>query len=43
MVDADKLAEEIYKVFAVSFGEETFKKSKDECERIAQVLLAQKG
>ena len=40
--DSTKLAEGIFKVFAESFGEETFSKSKEECKHIAQILLSQK-
>ncbi|MDE7208240.1 MAG: YugE family protein [Lachnospiraceae bacterium] len=38
-----KLSEGIYEVFVKSFGEDTFKKSKSECERIAQMILSQEG
>lgn len=37
-----KLSEGIYEVFVKSFGEDTFKKSKSECEQIAQMILSQK-
>lgn len=41
--DSAELAEGIFKVFVESFGQEIFKKSKDECKQIAQILLSQKN
>ena len=40
--DSVELSEGIFKIFLKSFGEETFKKSKTECNQIAQILLSQK-
>ena len=40
--DLNELAEGIFKVFEESFGEEIFVKSKDECKKIAQILLSAK-
>lgn len=37
--DLDKLTEGIYEIFVESFGRETFNKSKEECKRIARILL----
>ena len=36
------LAEGIFNVFVESFGKDTFNKSKEECEHIAQILLSLK-
>ena len=41
--DSAELAEGIFNVFIESFGKDTFKKSKGECERIAQILLSLHG
>lgn len=40
--DSGKLAEGIFHVFVEAFGKDTFNKSKDECEHIAQILLSLK-
>ena len=40
--DSVELAEGIFNVFVESFGNDTFNKSKEECEHIAQILLSLK-
>ena len=40
--DSVELAEGIFNVFVESFGKDTFNKSKEECEHIAQILLSLK-
>ena len=38
--DSAELADGIFNVFVESFGKDVFNKSKEECERIAQILLS---
>ena len=40
--DSVLLAEGIFNVFVKSFGKDTFNKSKEECQHIAQILLSLK-
>lgn len=37
--DINTLSERIYQVFLVAFGEDVFKKNKEECMKIARTIL----